>query len=55
MREVGEEDPVERFLGMIDWGNVPRPTAWDEEDEDEVEERFADALEIKYVEGARES
>lgn len=33
----GEEgkDPVEVFLGKVDWGNVPKPEGWDE---DAVEE-----------------
>ena len=32
--EEGEEvDQVERFLGMVDWGNVPKPSEWAEDGE----------------------
>ena len=27
----GVEDPVDRFLNMIDWGNVQKPQGWDEQ------------------------
>lgn len=36
----GEEvDQVERFLGLVEWGNVPKPPGWEEGDE----EKLADA------------
>lgn len=42
----GEEvDQVERFLGMVDWGNVPKPSEWAEDGE------FDDAPEAE--EGAK--
>ena len=26
--EDGEVDQMERFLGLVDWGNVPKPAEW---------------------------
>jgi len=44
--EEGEEvDQMERFLGMVDWGNVPKPSEWAEDGE------FDDAPEAE--EGAK--
>jgi hypothetical protein len=44
-KEEGEEvDQMERFLGLVDWGNVPKPAEWvdgaydDAEGEGEVED-----------------
>ena len=46
----GEVDQMERFLNMVDWGNVPKPTGWEEGDEDRVK----DALEPGEVEDVME-
>lgn len=45
--EGGEEvDQMERFLGLVDWGNVPKPPGWEEGSE----ERLADAPDEGEVE-----
>lgn len=45
-----EVDQMERFLNMVDWGHVPKPTGWEEGDE----ERVKDALEPGEVEDVME-
>lgn len=29
----GKVDQIERFLGLVDWGNVPKPAGWVDEDQ----------------------
>ena len=48
--DEGEVDQMERFLNMVEWGNVPKPTGWEEGDE----ERVRDALEPGEVQDAME-
>ncbi|OCF55495.1 chloride channel, nucleotide-sensitive, 1A [Kwoniella mangroviensis CBS 10435] len=38
--EVGQVvDQMERFLNLVDWGNVEKPKGWDDDDGEEEEER----------------
>jgi hypothetical protein len=41
----GDVDQVERFLNLVDWGNVPKPSGWEEEG------AFDDAPESSHGEG----
>lgn len=40
--EKGEEevDQMERFLGLVDWGNIPKPAEWVEGAYDDAEGEF---------------
>jgi hypothetical protein len=54
-KDGGEVDQMERFLNMVEWGNVPKPTGWEEGDEDREKERVEDApLEHGEVEDVME-
>lgn len=48
--ELESDDPVERFLNMVDWGHVQKPAGWDGGDNGE----FDDAEEEGEGEGIPE-
>jgi hypothetical protein len=47
--EEGEVDQVERFLGMVNWGNVPKPSEWDGEFDDAAEQKGGEVEDINAL------
>jgi hypothetical protein len=51
--EGGEEvDQMERFLGLVDWGNVPKPAEWVDGAYDDAEGQVEDIDELAKRIGA---
>lgn len=42
VEDGAEVDQMERFLGLVDWGNVPKPPGWEEGDEEMLKDAPAD-------------
>jgi hypothetical protein len=49
--EVDQVDQVERFLGMVNWGNIPKPSEWAEDGEfdDAAEEKGGEVEDISAL------